>query len=109
MKALVRHQLQRLARRAVEPREIKQLIQRLGHEDLELKLLCQRGKRVRIPLSVQKEENIAFVQKRMSVWDLRLQFLPQMPLPHVRIMVGLKIDEGEGQRVEIRQVSAGRL
>lgn len=109
VKALVRHQLQRLARRAVEPREIKQLIQRLGHEDLELKLLCQRGKRVRIPLSVQKEENIAFVQKRMSVWDLRLQFLPQMPLPHVRIMVGLKIDEGEGQRVEIRQVSAGRL
>ena len=80
VKALVRHQLQRLARRAVEPREVKQLIQRLGHEDLELKLLCQRGEMSASP-SVQKEENIAFVQKRMSVWDLRLQFLPQMPLP----------------------------
>ena len=109
MKALVRHQLQRLARRAVEPREIKQLIQRLGHEDLELKLLCQRGKRVRIPLSVQKEENVSLIQKRVGIRKLRFQFLFQMPLPHVRVMVRLKINEGKGQRVEIRQVGAGRL
>ena len=61
MEARIFHQLQCLARRAVELREGEKVVDRRGDEDLELKFLRKLGKNVAVPLAVQEEENIALI------------------------------------------------
>ena len=61
VEARIPHQLQRLARRAVELRKGEKIVDRCGDEDLELKFLRKLGKDVAIPLPVQEEKNIALI------------------------------------------------
>ena len=61
VEALIFHQLQCLARRAVELREGEKVVDRRRDEDFKLKFLRKLGKDVAIPLPVQEEKNIALI------------------------------------------------
>lgn len=61
VEARIPHQLQRLARRAVELRKGEKIVDRRGDEDLELKFLRKLGKDVAISLPVKEEKNIALI------------------------------------------------
>lgn len=74
-----------------------------------MKFLRKLGKDVAISLPVKEEEDVLLIQERVGVRKLRFQLLLQVQLSGIGVMVSIKINEGEGQRVEIRQVSAGRL
>lgn len=64
VKALVRHQLQCLAHRAVELREGEKVVDRRRDKNFKLKFLRKLGKDVAIPLPVQEEKNIGPYIKR---------------------------------------------
>lgn len=61
VEALIFHQLQCLARRAVELREGEKVVDRRRDKNFKLKFLRKLGKDVAIPLPVQEEKNIALI------------------------------------------------
>ena len=57
--------VQCIVRRAVKQRESKQVMDRIRNNDLQTEFLLKVGKCLRIPLFMQEQEHIPFIQKGM--------------------------------------------